>query len=319
MTLISIIMPVYNCENYLKEQLDSLLSQTFSDFELLIVNDGSTDSTMSILSEYACRDNRISIYNNEFSKGIAGGLNTALKYAKSKYIARSDGDDVHTKNRLEIQYEFLESHPAIDIIGGRSLLFNKDGIIRKSVYPESSIELAWKFISNTYFCHPSVMFRSSVYKELGGYPNETSEDFAYFSKIIKSHQGANLPQILLNYRIHDKSYSAIDSSTIDTYIYNKFKENYAYYVPDLKMIDEFRLFHVREILSPAYFFKMLSINTKILNKIRLDYGMPSFNQRFVLMLFKQLTWLFKGMYSHFKIKLWYFIKGPANRETTKLV
>ncbi len=312
-------MPVYNCENYLREQLESLLQQTFTDYELLIVNDGSTDSTLSILKEYAGRDDRICIYTNEFSKGIAGGLNTALKYAKGKYIARSDGDDIHTKNRLEIQYKFLESHPAIDIIGGRALLFNQSGVIRQSVYPKSPIELAWKFISNTYFCHPSVMFRSSVYQELGGYPDEPSEDFAYFSKILKTHRGSNLEDILLNYRVHEKSYSATDSEEIESYAHSQFKVNYGHYIFDLKAIKKFQSFHVREVLSPVNFLEILLINTKILNRIRLDYGMPSYNHSFVLMLFKQLTWLFKGMYNHFKIKLWYFVKGPANRESTKLV
>ena len=108
---ISLIMSVYNGEDYLREAIDSVLMQTFSAWEFIIINDCSTDGTAEILSEYAARDERIKVYTNEVNLRLPSSLNKALSYAQGKYIARMDADDICLPDRLEKQYEFMEKNP----------------------------------------------------------------------------------------------------------------------------------------------------------------------------------------------------------------
>ena len=305
-------MPVYNCEAFVSDQLDSLLNQTFGDFELIVVNDGSSDLTSSIVKDYSALDPRIKLIDNEFHKGIAGALNTGLKYAIGKYIARADGDDIHLPDRLRIQYDFLENHQEIDVVGARAKLFNNQGPIRESAYPRRSIELCWKFISNTYFCHPSVMFRASLYTKFGGYPNVTVEDFAYFSKIIKTRRGYNLPISLLNYRVHDQSYSTANLQLINKYVLDMFRENYAYYIPSLALSNEFHLFQVSGLLSPKYFFKILNINILILNKIRVDYHMKMYNWEFLVVLTTHCARMVDSMFKFLRMNFSAYLRRKFN-------
>ncbi len=305
---VSIIMPVYNCDAFLREQIDSLLNQTFTDFELIVVNDRSTDLTASILCEYINIDARIKVFQNEFPKGIAGGLNTGLKYAIGKYIARADGDDIHLPERIRTQFDFLEKNPLIDILGSGALIFDKNGIVRKSIYPKTSIRLGWSFISNTYFCHPSVMFRSSLYKEHGGYPLVKVEDFAYFSLIIKSHRGYNLPIQLLHYRVHDRNYSSTDLISLDYDISSIFRENYRYYVPDMSLVDDFYLYQVHKLISPRVFFKLFFVNNKILNKIRIDYKLKAYNTDFLINIFEQSYHMLVALFNYINKYKGLFIK-----------
>jgi hypothetical protein len=181
-----------------------------------------------------------------------------------------------------LQYRFLEKHDDIHILGGCSLIFNKTGIIREAKYPSLSVDLGWLFISNSYFCHPAVMFRSSLYRDLGGYPDEkVSEDYAYFSSILRFHRGANLLVPLLQYRVHEKNASGELAALISDFIKRKFRENYQYYVPDLRLMDEFYLFQTHKLLSPRFAFRMLFLNTNILNKIRNNYRMPVVSVDFI--------------------------------------
>ena len=305
-------MPVYNCSTYLNEQINSLLDQTFADFELIVVNDGSSDLTTSIVKDYSALDPRVKLVDNEFPKGIAGALNTGLKYAIGKYIARADGDDIHLPDRLKSQYEFLEKFPEIGIVGSKAMIFNSAGPIRESKYPSSSIELCWRFISNTYFCHPSVMFRSSIYDEIGGYPNVIVEDFAFFSLILKRHRGSNLHERLLNYRVHEKNYSSSNSEAINQFVEEKFKENYQYYIPDLRLLEEFKLHQVHKQLAPGNFFKLLFLNACILNKIRKDYQIPFYSPDFLNNNIKQAFWLIESIYNYLKKNLGTYLKSKIS-------
>lgn len=306
---ISIVMPVYNCEDYLKEQIDSLLSQSFDNFELIIINDGSTDLSAQIIFDFMQSDSRIKLLNNEFSKGIAGALNMGLKYATGKYIARCDGDDIDLPNRIETQFKFLEANEDIDIVGGSALAFNNNGYIREFKYPQLSIELCWRFISNTYFCHPSVMFRTSLYHELGGYPDVKAEDFAYFSKILKYHKGYNLPIRLLDYRVHEKNYSNTNLDSIGEYVVLKYRENYQYYISDSRLVDEFYFFQTQGIIPPKFFFKLWSINCLILNKIRINYKMKIYNTEFLLTSANHFFRIVNAVYKYLKANIFSYIRN----------
>lgn len=118
---ISICIPMYNAARFIKDCIDSVLSQSFQDFELLIVDDGSTDNSCAIVN--SVRDNRIRLIRNQHD--YVGSLNMLLDEAKGKYIARMDADDVMYPNRLSIQYEYMENHPDIDVIGGRMAVFKQ--------------------------------------------------------------------------------------------------------------------------------------------------------------------------------------------------
>ncbi|MBR4927350.1 MAG: glycosyltransferase family 2 protein, partial [Alphaproteobacteria bacterium] len=117
--LVSVVMPVYNRENYVKEALDSILNQSFQDFEVIVVDDGSTDKTLSVLQEYAEKDSRIHVYAHEKNCGVGCARNTAQSHAIGKYLAIMDSDDVMVPQRLERQVRAMEENPDIDAISGR--------------------------------------------------------------------------------------------------------------------------------------------------------------------------------------------------------
>lgn len=300
---ISVIMPVYNGEAFLSEAIQSILNQTFSDFELLVVNDASTDRTEEIIKEFSNKDQRVKLLNNEFEKGIVGGLNTALKHSTGELIARADADDILREYRFADQVSFLGANPQIDVLGGgfapfRSAEWSKPskGHIRDIFHPGYPIELGWKMICNAYFCHPSIMFRRKVYEEAGGYPLEKSEDFVYFSKILRTHQGSNLQEILLDYREHEKNLSKTNASGISESAKAAFESNYRFYIPDGKLMDSFYRFAENKQLMLAEMIPLWIINVRIVNQIRKNYKLRIFNYQFWRFLSKLKWMMFKIMW-----------------------
>ena len=124
---ISVVMPVYNGEKYLREAIESILDQTYQDFEFIMVNDASTDGSGSILSEFANLDQRIRILTNESNLGIAGATNRGIAQARGEYIALMDQDDISLPERFEKQVEFLSNHPDISVLGTNSIILEEDG------------------------------------------------------------------------------------------------------------------------------------------------------------------------------------------------
>ena len=155
---ISICIPMYNASLYIKNCIDSILAQSFQDFELLIVDDGSTDNSCEIVN--SVRDNRIRLIRNQHD--YVGSLNMLLDEAKGKYIARMDADDVMYPNRLSIQYEYMENHPDIDVIGGRMAVFKQS--TKEPLY-DLNVKIGSLCISDLLdyccICHPTVMFRTA--------------------------------------------------------------------------------------------------------------------------------------------------------------
>ena len=125
---ISLIMSVYNGEDYLAEAIESVLNQTFRDFELIVINDCSTDSTPEILNGFQERDNRVKVHTNEVNLRLPSSLNKAISLAKGKYVARMDADDICLPDRLEKQYDFMESHPDVALSSCRFMTL-KNGVI----------------------------------------------------------------------------------------------------------------------------------------------------------------------------------------------
>ena len=200
-------MPVYNGEKCLREAIDSILSQTFSNFEFLIINDGSSDESINIIKSY--NDLRIRLINNKKNIGITKSLNKGLKIARGKYIARMDADDISLPSRLEKQFKFLENNKNIGLVGSNIFFIDQSGkIIKKQNMPQKHFMIKWKYFFGSSMAHPSIMARTKILKK-----NLYNEDFAraqdaeLFSRLIfdKDIRLANLNNYLLKYRIHPNS------------------------------------------------------------------------------------------------------------------
>ncbi len=206
--LVSILMAIYNGEKYLREAIESMLSQTYTNFEFLIINDGSTDSTEEIILSY--QDDRICYLKNEQNVKLIASLNKGLDLANGKYIARMDADDISLPDRLKKQVEYLEKNPEIGVIGSWvktiGLTQNKD-IKFKSGHNNIRFEL---FFQN-YLHHPSVMIRRDVlFQHNLKYENFIhAEDYAFWIKLSNYTHLDILPEFLLLYRLHGNNISEV--------------------------------------------------------------------------------------------------------------
>ena len=202
---ISVIMSVYNGEKYLREAIESILNQTFTDFEFIIVNDGSTDNSLEIIQSYD--DERIRIINNEKNIGLTKSLNKALKVAKGEYIARQDADDVSLPNRFEEQTKYFEEHPETALLGTGIYKIDKNGrIVGKRIVLAKTCG-KYPFNGNRPLSHGCMMFKKKIIDELRGY-NELfryAQDYELWLRITKRYEVRNLTQTLYKLRVHDES------------------------------------------------------------------------------------------------------------------
>lgn len=205
---ISVIIPIYNAEHHLYQAIKSVLDQSFEDFEILAINDGSTDTSLNIL--YSFKDKRLKIINNSNNRGIIYSLNRGIELAKGKYIARMDADDIAKPDRFGLQVDFLENNPNVALVGGCAELIDQDGHIFDGLtVPLSHDEIFQNIFSSNCFIHPSVMLHTSSVRDLGGY-NSTAihaEDYDLWLRIIKKYQVSNLKDSLIQYRIHPSQVS----------------------------------------------------------------------------------------------------------------
>lgn len=200
--MISVVMGVYNGGKYLREAVDSILNQTYKNFEFIIIDDASTDDTNAILHSF--NDSRIKVIKNESNLGLTKSLNKGLQLATGKYIARMDADDICDLRRFERQVKFLEDNSHIDLCGTWKSLINDPGEI--SQYPVSHDEIRLALLSHNPFAHPSVMWRKDAFDKLGFKYNEeyiTSQDYELWSRVVYKIKGANIPENLLFYREHE--------------------------------------------------------------------------------------------------------------------
>ena len=164
---ISVIMSVLNGESYMSKGIDSIIAQTFTDWEFIICDDGSTDKTWNILQEYALKDNRIKVLKNDHNRGLAYSLNKCIEQSKSNILARQDADDESVPNRFEVQYPFVIKHPEYAIVGTSWYNLDSDGS-RWITYPKSNPnikDLLW----DGGFMHPSWMMRKNQLEKVGYY------------------------------------------------------------------------------------------------------------------------------------------------------
>lgn len=205
----TVLMSVHNGERYLAAAVDSVLAQTFENFEFVIVDDASTDGTRSILDSYT--DPRIRRLANDCNIGLTKSLNRGLAIARAPLVARQDADDVSLPHRLALQDAFLAKHPDIVLVGSRVRVIDESGRLRAGhidVRAESSIGVRWQLLFSNPFAHSAVMFRLGAVRDaLGGYDErfEFNQDFELWSRVIGRFEAANLPDVLVDYRAHADS------------------------------------------------------------------------------------------------------------------
>jgi len=211
---VSVVLPVYNCERYVGAAIESILAQSFSDYELLIIDDGSTDATPKILATY--KDHHIRHYRHD-NRGLAATLNFGIEIARGRYIARQDQDDLSMPQRLERQVAHLEAHRGCALLGSWAQIMEIDYLSdRHHRHPTQNAELKYGLLFNNPFVHSSVMLRRDAVRAIGGYTTDPlrqpPEDYELWSRLARKHEIANLPEVLLKYREIPGSMSRTGSS-----------------------------------------------------------------------------------------------------------
>jgi glycosyltransferase involved in cell wall biosynthesis len=212
--LVSVYMTVYNGEKFLFEAINSILNQTYKNFNFIIVNDGSTDSSEAIIKSFT--DSRIQYISNSSNKGIVYSRNRALKEIKTKYTAVLDCDDISEPTRLEKQLHFMESNPEVAVCGTWAVMIDeKSTVFGHKIMPVANKDFVnIEMLFRNQFVHSSTFFRTKIALESGGY-QLGCEDFWLFSKISLNHKMANLPEFLTQYRIHSSNISETNKVQIN--------------------------------------------------------------------------------------------------------
>ncbi len=206
---LSVCMPVYNADDFVREATESILQQTFTDFEFIIIDDGSTDKSREILEELARRDTRIRLVSRP-NTGYTIALNEALQLARAQYVARMDADDISMPDRFEKQVKYLRTHPDCVLVGSRILTIDPFGsplyeprhkLVHEAIEAELLAGVGWAIV------HPASMMVREQIEAVGGYraEMEPSEDLDLFLRLSERGKIANLPEVLLRYRQHVKS------------------------------------------------------------------------------------------------------------------
>jgi glycosyltransferase involved in cell wall biosynthesis len=272
---ISVVMPVYNGEMFLKEAMESILNQTYNDFEFLIVYDESIDGTLSIIKDFQEQDTRVVLINGN-KEGISGALNKGIKEAKGKYIARMDCDDISLPIRFEKQISHMQNLE-LDICGGHQVLIDSEGTINGiGVMPRSHDLCGLSMMFMIYFAHSSVMIRKSFltdyslqYKVKGYF-----EDFDLWARMFSAGaKFGNVDDIVIRYRVLDVSLSTIHAKGARRYnrmVLKRFKlENKQYLLDVIKHINLGLLSEIEKSIVARYFINKAITRLEFLGLYRL--------------------------------------------------
>lgn len=267
--LVSVVMPVYNGALYLKEAVDSILSQTHTNLELIIVNDGSTDNSEQIIQSYT--DERIVYLKNEVNSKICVTLNRGLDVAQGKYIARMDCDDISVPERLQMQVEYMEQNPNIGVLGSDIIVFGEGIEERIFTFEHDKNCCKAGLIFSSCFAHPAVMMRKSLLDQHNFRYNEEYrgfEDFELWRVISKYTEIINIPMPLLRYRKHKSQETQNRSPIVLNKIHKFLYDGVSEYVSLKK--DEFTLFidYIRNdwtVFDKENIYILLSIFARIIH------------------------------------------------------
>jgi len=215
--MISVVMSVYNAEKYLDEAIQSILNQTYKDFEFIIINDGSTDKSLKIIKKYKSQDERIVLISRE-NRGLVASLNEGIEKARGKYIARMDADDISLPDRFEEQLRFMEENSDIGVCGSWVEVFGENR--RSAIWKMATTDakLRPRLLFSVTFAHPSVMMRKDLIdkyclKYNGKYLH--AEDYKFWLDFSKHTKFANIPKVLFQYRYLETSVSRVADNAKD--------------------------------------------------------------------------------------------------------
>lgn len=211
---VTVFMAAYNAEPFIAEAISSILGQSFENFELLIVNDGSTDRTVEVIQSFT--DPRIKLIHNGTNKGLAYTRNRALDEAQGEFIAVLDSDDIAVSDRLQLQYDYMTNHQEVALCSGHAALIDGRGrpIGQQFIVPTGNAVNMEMFFGNP-FINSAAMFRADVLKEFHGYREFVpAEDFDFFLRISEKYPVANMDRLLVYYRVHDQNISTIQSARL---------------------------------------------------------------------------------------------------------
>jgi glycosyltransferase involved in cell wall biosynthesis len=226
---VSVLMSVYNGSQYLRESIESILNQTFTDFEFIIINDCSTDNTWEILNEYAIQDQRLVLISNPENLGLTKSLNKGLQVAKGEYIARQDADDISLPQRLETQASLLNKHSDIALVSCNIEIINSEGCPIEKYHRSCESDLVgWYLLFYNHLGgHSQVIFRRDIVMNLGGYCENYryAQDYELWCRIVKVGKIVILPEFLLQQRRHNQSISLVKALEQDAYALAQVKHN----------------------------------------------------------------------------------------------
>ncbi|KAA3436791.1 glycosyltransferase family 2 protein [Rufibacter hautae] len=238
MPALTVLMPVYNSERFLAEAIESILHQTFGDFEFLIIDDGSTDKSQEIIHSY--NDPRIRFLQNERNLGISPTLNKGIELASTELIARMDADDICHPTRLEKQYAYMQANPDCAMVSSLVRVVSENGnFVRQDQFDSRYFYYNLNFVCWIY--HPTVLYRKPAVQEVGMYTAAYSEDFELFWQLARKHKIYNLPEALLDYRITDQSlHQVLKKQEYDQAQKEQLLRNFRYYAgPDYTLPDKY--------------------------------------------------------------------------------
>lgn len=201
-------MSVYNGEAFLEETIKSVLSQTFADFEFVIVNDGSNDKSLEIINQFITDDNRIKLINNPKNIGLTKSLNVGIANSAGEYIARLDAGDICYPDRFEKQVNFLDHNKDVGLVGSWAYVVDeKRKKLKELKYPTDDTKIKNDLIKYNPFVHSSIIFRKSMATQVGFYNDDYfyAQDYELYFKFFPVTKFANIPLTLVEYRRYSKS------------------------------------------------------------------------------------------------------------------
>lgn len=230
MPRVSVVLPVYNGEPYLAEAIDCILGQTFADFELIIINDGSKDGSNGCVAGFS--DPRIR-YFEQPNAGLAATLNRGIALAEGEYLARQDQDDIAHPERLAEQVAFMDKNPDCGMVGTWAEIFSEtESGQRFHYHPAENLELKLHLHFRNPFVHSSMMLRTDTVRRIGGYTTDTTrqppEDYELWSRMARAGKVANIPRVLVRYREVASSMSRVSADPFAPMVYKIACENMAF-------------------------------------------------------------------------------------------
>lgn len=265
MALLTVLMPVYNAEKFISAAIDSILQQTFQDFEFLVIDDGSTDNSISIIKSY--NDPRIRLIQNEANSGISATLNKGILLSSTELIARMDADDISHPGRLQKQYDFFQETPECALLScWVNVITEDEKLIRTEQFKSK-----YYYYNLTFDCwmyHPTVMYKRSAVLDVGGYRSKYAEDFDLFWELSRKYRIDNLEEVLLDYRATSQSLHLVThKKEYDEAIYQQITRNISYYAGNDFKLSDAELECIRFNFEPLHKLNSITAIIRTLKKL----------------------------------------------------